>query len=188
MPSRRQLLSRIGFGLLAGRFTGLALAQAQPAVPPAEVLASMPDARWIGGARFRYFGWSVYDASLWAGPGFNANGYASQRFALSLLYLRAFSGKEIALRSMQQIRLLAKLPAETDQTWLHTLQDVLPGVAAGERLTGLHGPGSLALWHQGRALATVSDAQLAARFFGIWLDPATSEPRLRQALLAGAIP
>ena len=188
MPSRRQLLSRIGFGLLAGRFTGLALAQAQPAVPPAEVLASMPDARWIGGARFRYFGWSVYDASLWAGPGFNANGYASQRFALSLLYLRAFSGKEIALHSMQQIRLLAKLPAETDQTWLDTLQDVLPGVAAGERLTGLHGPGSLALWHQGRAIATVSDAQLAARFFGIWLDPATSEPRLRQALLAGATP
>ena len=188
MPSRRQLLSRIGFSLLAGRVTGLALAQAQPAVPPAEVLASMPDARWIGGARFRYFGWSVYDASLWAGPGFNANGYASQRFALSLVYLRAFSGKESALRSMQHIRLLAKLSAETDQTWLDTLQDILPGVAAGERLTGLHGPGSLALWHQGRTLATVSDAQLAARFFGIWLDPATSEPRLRQALLAGAIP
>jgi len=64
MPSRRQLLSRICFGLLAGRITGLALAQAQPAAPPMEVLSSMPDARWIGGARLRYFGWSVYDASL----------------------------------------------------------------------------------------------------------------------------
>lgn len=140
------------------------------------------------GGRLRYFGLSVYDAGLWAGPGFNANSYASQRFALSLVYLRAFSGKEIAQRSMQEIRRVATLPAEIELTWLDTLQTILPAVAPGERLTGLHGPGSLALWHQGRALATVNDAQLAARFFGIWLDPATSEPRLRIALLAGATP
>jgi hypothetical protein len=33
-------------------------------------------------------------------------------------------------------------------------------------------------------LGQLSDADLAQHFFGIWLSPQTSEPRLRSALLA----
>jgi len=36
--------------------------------------------------------------------------------------------------------------------------------------------------------AEVRDAELAPLFFGIWLSPATSEPALRQSLLAQVQP
>ena len=37
---------------------------------------------------------------------------------------------------------------------------------------------------QGRTVGEVADAEFARLFFGIWLSPRTSEPQLRQALLA----
>jgi hypothetical protein len=40
------------------------------------------------------------------------------------------------------------------------------------------------LWRGPQALGLIDDAELARRFFGIWLSPRTSEPGLRSALLA----
>jgi hypothetical protein len=38
----------------------------------------------------------------------------------------------------------------------------------------------------GKFTGEIRDAEFTRLFFGIWLSPRTSEPRLRQALLAGA--
>lgn len=40
----------------------------------------------------------------------------------------------------------------------------------------------------GKAVGEVADAEFAQRFFGIWLAPTTSEPQLREALLANTRP
>ena len=40
------------------------------------------------------------------------------------------------------------------------------------------------LWRGEQLLGTTDDAELAQRFFAIWLSPRTSEPGLRNALLA----
>ena len=50
-------------------------------------------------------------------------------------------------------------------------------------------PGEAALFFvNGRAVGDVRDARFAQLFFGIWLSPQTSEPRLRESLLAGTEP
>jgi hypothetical protein len=185
MPTRRTLLRH---ATLAGLAAALdSPVRAEPTAPP-EVLAAMPDARLIGSGRLRYFGLSVYDASLWAPPDFRATAFANQRFALSLTYLRTFSANEIAQRTLQEIRRVHDVSPDLARVWLTALQNVLPDVVAGDRITGLHPPGGVAFWQKERKLGDMGDAAFGSRFFGIWLADSTSEPGLRKALLARASP
>ena len=186
MPTRRTLIGQAALSAFVQASTFDVLAQNTPPTPPAEVLAAMPGTRLIGNGRLRYFGLSVYDAALWALPGFEPAEFSQQRFALSLTYLRAFTASDIAQRSLQEIRRVHQVAPDTARVWLTALQEVLPDVAAGDRLTALHPPGGVAFWHQGRRIGGMGDAAFGTKFFGIWLGEATSEPKLRNALLARA--
>lgn len=48
--------------------------------------------------------------------------------------------------------------------------------------------GTVRFYLDGKALAEVADDDFARAFFGIWLDPASSAPKLRAALLRNAAP
>ena len=66
---------------------------------------------------------------------------------------------------------------------------LLPNVRSGEVITGIYLPESGAQFlHQGKAVGEIRELEFARRFFGIWLSPQTSQPQLRQQLLAGASP
>lgn len=156
---------------------------------PAELLEALPQGRLLGGGRLRVFGFQVYDARLWAGPGFRADSFASQALALELSYLRAFEGQAIAERSITEMRRAAPVSDDLAGQWLAALRGVLPDVKKGDRIMGVHRPGvGAAFWMNGQPLGEIRDAAFAQRFFGIWLAPGTSEPGLRNALLAGAGP
>ena len=61
---------------------------------------------------------------------------------------------------------------------------LFPDVRAGDRITGVHRPGTGARFFvNGRLQGELPDADFARLFFGIWLSPRTSEPALREALL-----
>ncbi len=188
MPTRRTMLYQAALGGLASTSTLKTLANDPLPAPPAEVLSAMPGAKLIGSGRLRYFGLSVYDASLWGLPDFKVAQLNQQRFALCLTYLRAFTASDIAQRSLQEIRRMHEVAPDTARAWLTALQDILPDVAAGDRITGLHPPGGVSFWHQGRRIGGMGDAAFGSMFFGIWLGEATSEPKLRSALLARAAP
>jgi hypothetical protein len=159
-----------------------------PALPP-EVGQELTQAQWSGSARMRFFGLSIYDVSLWVAPGFSARRFERQPLVLELRYLRELSGKDIAQRSLDEMRRQGDISPAQGQTWLAAMQRAFPDVKAGERITGLHQPETGArFWHQGRATAQVPDAVFSRLFFGIWLADATSEPKLRSALLARAAP
>ena len=128
----------------------------------------MPDARLVGSGRLRYFGLSVYDASLWAPPDFRATAFANQRFALSLTYLRTFSANEIAQRTLQEIRRVHDVSPDLASVWLTALQNVLPDGVARHRSTGLHPQGCLALWHQERKMGHRGDAPFGLPLCGMW--------------------
>ena len=71
------------------------------------------------------------------------------------------------------------------QRWLKVLTALLPDVQSGDRLTGLYQPGQgMRFWRGEQPLGATDDAELARRFFAVWLSPRTSEPVLRSALLA----
>ena len=185
LPTRRTLLrwsASVGALCLAGT------ANAQPAMPP-EVQAQLPQAKATGATRMRFFGLSIYDAQLWVPPGFDATQYAAAPLALELRYLRALKGQAIAERSLQEMRRGGPMDAATEQRWLQAMEEAFPDVKEGDRLTGLQTPGAgTRFFFNGALRATVADPIFGPRFFGIWLAPWTSEPRLRGELLAGLAP
>ena len=187
MSLRRSFLGFGGAAVLACVLPGAAQAQAPlvPAALPSEVAAELPGALWSGSARLRFFGFDVYDSHLWVAPGFKAAQFEQHGLVLELSYLRALSGRDIAERSLKEMKRAGDLSAAQSQRWLAALQDAIPDVKAGDRITGLHSPGVGArFWHNGQPRPPVRDAEFSRLFFGIWLSSATSEPQLRSGLLS----
>lgn len=153
--------------------------------PPAFVHQALSSANLLGQGQMRFLGLRIYDARLWAGPQFEADNFGAHRLALELTYHRAFTGAAIAQRSLEEMTRQGELTPEQTQRWQQALSAVLPDVQPGVRLTGLYQPGQgMRLWRDNQALGAIDDAELARRFFGIWLSPSTSAPSLRSALLA----
>lgn len=164
-------------------------AEAQGAHWPAGLLAGAETWRFCGQGTMRFLGWRVYHARLWAVEGFRPEAFVQTPLALELEYLRAFTAAAIAERSIQEMRRQATFTAAQAQRWQAALATALPDVAVGDRLLGLYRPGQPARFvHNGRPSGEVSDPQFGPLFFGIWLSDATSEPTLRQALVAGTRP
>jgi hypothetical protein len=180
-------LARVGvLAVAVGAAVASAAAAADGAAsPPSFVQQALPAAALLGQGQMRFLGLRIYDARLWAGPQFKAADFGDYPLALELSYHRAFKGTAIAQRSIDEIERQGELPPAQAQRWLKVLTALLPDVQSGDRLTGLYQPGrGMRFWRGEQLLGVTDDAELARRFFAIWLSPRTSEPGLRSALLA----
>jgi len=144
--------------------------------------------RLQGQAPMRFFGLLIYEARLWVGENkVDAQNWTTQDLALELIYARSLSGKEIAKRSLVEMRRQAEIPEARGQQWLAEMEAAFPDVKAGDRISGVQEPGRAAQFHiNGRAGRRIADAEFARLFFGIWLSPQSSEPGLRAKLLEGS--
>ena len=160
---------------------GLRLAGAQPA----SQTAPLPGVQLAGEGTMRFLGFVIYEARLWVSPGFEPDDYAAQPLALELIYHRGFTAQEIAQRSIKEMYRVGTFTPRQAARWQQALQAALPDVKAGDRLVGLYRPGEGVVFKRdGRPTGEVKDPYLSRLFFGIWLSPQTSEPGLRQALIA----
>jgi hypothetical protein len=140
-------------------------------------------------ARFRVWGFEVYDARLWLTAAFEPVQYSAHAFALELQYLRRLEGATIASSSIGEMRRLGSFSDAQAQSWEAALRAIFPNVGPGERITGVHLPGvGVEFWVNGQRTGAVADPQFARLFFGIWLDERSSQPRLRSQLLQGRLP
>ncbi|WP_426112043.1 chalcone isomerase family protein [Massilia sp. PWRC2] len=157
-----------------------------PAQIPAQVQAAVPQARLAGSGQFTYFGIKVYTAELFVGP----KGYAADApFALDLRYARHLKGRKIAEASADQMEKIGAGTAAQRQGWLQKMLALFPDVAEGSHITGISVPGQGAKFYlDGVAIGAIDEPEFARAFFGIWLDPASTAPALRQALLRQAAP
>lgn len=154
----------------------------------AELKDVLPQNRLIGKSRLTIWGFEVYDARLWAQPGFKADNLSSQPFALELAYLRDFANTDVAERSIKEMRRSAAISEAQAKAWIAEMLRVIPDVKKGDRIMGVHRPGGTAMFLvNGKPSGEIRDTEFARLFFGIWLSPKTSEPKLRSALLAGAV-
>lgn len=196
MTDRRTASRRCVLGLLASPLVCSAFARTSTAsassgggaiTPPPEVLRELPTARLLGSGRLRRFLFHVYDARLWAGPGFDAARLSTEPLALELEYGRTLYGPLIAERSIEEMRRGADIAPAQQGSWLAAMQRAFPDVHEGDRMTGVQVPGvATRFFVNGKFTGEIRDAEFTRLFFGIWLSPHTSEPRLRAALLAGA--
>lgn len=135
----------------------------------------------VGEARLSFLFWDVYDAQL----------YAPQRtftpdgtYALSLRYLMDFSGPDIAERSLDEMRGQGYRDKQQLDRWLVEMLKIFPDVKEGDELFGVRSlTGKSYFLHNGNLIGAVTDPLFADAFFGIWLAPNSSEPKMRKQLL-----
>lgn len=152
----------------------------------AELRDLLPQHKFSGRSRLTVWGFDVYDASLWVAPGFQADKLTARPFALELAYLRNFTNTDIAERSLTEMRRLATISDAQAKDWTAAMVRVIPNVKKGDRIVGVYRPGTGATFLvNGKSAGEIMDAEFARLFFGIWLSPKTSEPKVRSALLAG---
>lgn len=153
---------------------------------PAEVALALPQSEIVGTGRMRYLLWDVFDAALWGQSGFDGAQYFDHAFALELRYLRKLSGASLVESSLKEMRRVGAIDPAKEAAWSAAMRSAFPDVEPGDRITGVHRPGVGARFYvNGRLRSAVDDTAFARAFFGIWLSPTTSEPRLRSALLRG---
>lgn len=161
------------------------LAQTQVSALPSEVSQLLAQAQLQGRSTLRFFGMEIYEARLWADSGFALGRYGQLPFALELEYRRSLRGHLIAKRSLDEMRAQKEFASGRAVEWESQMQALFPDVKDGDRLVGLHLPGVGARFvYNGRVLGEVRDPLFARLFFGIWLSPETSEPKMRCALAA----
>ena len=159
-----------------------ATAVATPA--PAEVAGTLPLARLQGSGTLRYFGLAIYEARLWAAPDFAPGRYDAHTFALELRYARKLNGSAIAERSITEMRRVGQFDPAQAKAWLEQMTQAFPDVKAGDRLTGVRGPGGVTRFYSnGQSTLSIADPEFGRLFFGIWLSGKTSEPALRRELI-----
>jgi len=134
-------------------------------------------ARW-GSGEFRRFGFLVYEATLWAGDD-------PQRppLALRLTYRRSIAGQAIAEASVKEILQLGLADDSTLQRWGQQMTALFPNVKPGDQIIGHYRAEGAQFHFNDRFLGSIDDPAFARAFFAIWLDPKTSAPELRAALL-----
>lgn len=151
---------------------------------PPEIQALGKDWQLQGSARFRKYLVNVYDGRLWTPAGrYDPQGL----YALDLTYALAFKARDLAERSVQEMRRIGGVDADRLTRWGEVMRRAFPEIKAGDRLIGVNLPGRETRFYlNGKLFSTVPDPAFGPAFFGIWLDPRTSEPGFRRELLKDA--
>ena len=139
------------------------------------------DSSWRqwGSGEMRWFGFSLYRATLWVA----GKGPAEVPLALQLDYHRDIPRERLVQTSLDEMRRLGASEGEL-QRWKPELERVFPDVKAGDCIVGVHlSDGGARFYYGDTVSGEVDDPEFARRFFAIWLDAQSRSPDLRAALL-----
>ena len=149
---------------------------------PAELVPYIHAQTAYGDGVYTWTMFTAYEASLWTDA---QEWQMDSPFALSIQYRMHFTPQELADRSVEEMAQIETLSDEQQKAYGATLAALLPDVKKNDVLTALRQPGKgAAFFHNGKPAGSIADETLARRFFGIWLSPKTSAPKLRSALLS----
>jgi len=166
----------LGMLFLAATLLLIAPAQAKEALDP-----YVKGLQLQGQGRLTFWGFDVYDARLYV-----ADQRGQAGFALDLNYLRALKGTDISKRTMEEMQRLGI--SEVDRNaWEKKLDVIFPDVLPGSSLTAIYVPGRGTVFlYNGKLRGEMVGEEFAKAFFSIWLDPKTTVPKLRTALIGQA--
>lgn len=140
-------------------------------------------AKLQGAGRLNWLGFHIYDASF-----YRAGTLSSPEFALNVRYQKSFKGSAIANSSADEMKKIG-VPETQAALWGKELAGVLPNIESGQTLTAIYTPKQgTTFYHDGKRVGQIAGAEFSKAFFGIWLDPKTSVPKLRTDLLGQGCP
>ena len=108
----------------------------------------------------------------------------AKSFALSIRYKQEIDGRDIADRSVQEIRKQGYQDEIRLAAWNSQMKAIFPNVKDGTVLSALFVPGDKTVFYAGdKQIGVIADAEFARLFSDIWIGVNTSEPQLRRKLL-----
>jgi len=141
----------------------------------------IPNAKLVGEGTFSKAFWDIYKAMLFA-PNGNYTGKAP--YALSITYFASIDGKDIAERSVDEMKDTGITDNAKLANWGKQMAAIFPNVKDGSNLTAITTTeGKTIFVSEGKIAGTVADKEFAPAFFGIWLSPKTNDKKLRTKLL-----
>ncbi|QWD67946.1 chalcone isomerase family protein [Polynucleobacter sp. VK25] len=150
---------------------------------PLELPVQLSAAKLQGSGRLTWWGLHIYDASF-----YRVGSLSSSEFALEMRYQKSFSGAAIANRSVEEMKRIGVSDAQA-ALWGRELTAFLPNVESGHTLIAIYSPKQgTTFYHDGKQIAQIPGTEFPKAFFGIWLDPKTSAPKLRSELLGQTCP
>ena len=150
---------------------------------PLELPPYLSSAKLQGSGRLTWWGLHIYDAAF-----YRVGSLSSPEFALDMRYQKSFSGKSIANRSVEEMKRIG-VPDDQANYWGKELTSFLPNVESGQTLTAIYTQKlGTTFYFEGKQIAQIPGAEFPKAFFGIWLDPKTSAPKLRAELLGQTCP
>ncbi|MEP7154606.1 MAG: chalcone isomerase family protein [Betaproteobacteria bacterium] len=164
-----------------------AYAQAPAQALPVIVGTDVPAAKTLtplGEGTMRFFGLRVYDVQLWTAM----KPFSYQdAFALELVYHMSLKGRDIAERSVKEMRGQGYSDEAKLKRWGDEMARIFPDIAKGDTLIGVNVPDKEARFYsRDKFIATVPDPEFAKAFFDIWMSEKTSAPGVREKLLGTA--
>jgi hypothetical protein len=164
----------------------LAAAAASASTLPPPVVEQGYPLRKVGGGELRWFGFGIYDASLWTSTGRYDGFGPGETVALSLWYQRAFTRDELVRVTETAWRKLGEPGLAQRERWLAELRREWSDVAPGDNVTTVVTPGGPTRFYDQRGrFAQVDDPAFGPAFLAIWLDPRSVVSDLRIELLGG---
>jgi Chalcone isomerase-like len=150
---------------------------------PLELPPHLSSAKLQGSGQLTWWGLHIYDAAF-----YRVGSLSSPEFALDMRYQKSFSGKSIANRSVEEMKRIG-VPDDQANYWGKELTSFLPNVESGQTLTAIYTQKlGTTFYFEGKQIAQIPGAEFPKAFFGIWLDPNTSAPKLRAELLGQTCP
>lgn len=134
----------------------------------------------VGSATLKFLFWPIYKAELYAA---NAEFDFEQPFILRLTYKFAISKEDIVEASLKEIKRQAEFSEQQLALWEQKLAAVIPDVAKNDSIYGIKYNDRLIMIKDEQLIADIKDAELAKRFFAIWLGEKSSRPKLTKKLL-----
>jgi hypothetical protein len=154
---------------------------------PAAVTSLVPNLEAKGGGEMTFMTLAVYAAYFYCVDRARCRWSPEQPFAMQLVYHRSLDGAKIAARSVDEISKLGYGTPEQLSRWGAQMKQFFVDIVDGDRVTGLNLPETgVRYYYNDKLLGEIRDREFAKAFFGIWLDPRTSQPELRKKLLGEA--
>jgi len=177
----RKVLASIWLATALGALGALARAAIPVATLPPTVVALAPGLHRLGTARHTVFGLHVFDATLWvAGPRWSP----SEAHALDVIASRTIPPSRLVNGVIDEMRDIKAADDKQCSMWKERLNRIVPTLARGDQLVILCLPKrQTVIFYNGTTTGSVDDPNFGSALFRVWLDPISSRPDVRSALL-----
>lgn len=138
----------------------------------------------VGAGTITWFGFTIYDASLWTENGRFANLTDSLPVALHITYRKNIKSSELAERTAEEWQQLNIYTPSERQQWQQRLATIWPTVKPGDSITTLvTDDRQTHFYYNNELIHRIDDPEFGIALLSIWLHPNTSQPELRNKLI-----